>query len=220
MIDGVVRFVDAIASISWLEVVRAFAPMATAIVGIFALKNWQRQDKAKREVEFLDALIEVAHSYIAEISKPLKLLELAKIGMECHAPTWENGDKSDLVVKGAVAYIQKDGERVAKRLLETLEAIQPSTIRLRSLVAKGQVFKFDNYAKCQSAVAELTAHFDRVEACTAVIGSPTLNWEHPMVLDTLKSVVGIDLNDIRENIKKNNVALIEFASNTYTRTYG
>ena len=220
MIDGVVRFVDAIASISWLEVVRAFAPMATAIVGIFALKNWQRQDKAKREMEFLDALIEPAHSYIAEIPKPLKLLELAKIGMECHAPTWENGDKADSVVKGAVAYIQKDGERVAKRLLETLEAIQPSTIRLRSLAAKGQVFKFDNYAKCQSAVAELTAHFDRVEACTAVIGSPTWNWEHPRVLDTLKSVVRIDLNDIRENIKKNNVALIEFASNTYTQIYG
>jgi hypothetical protein len=74
------------------------------------------------------------------------------------------------------------GLRESKRLSEVLEAAQPSAIKLRSLAAKGQVFKFDGYAKCQNAVAMLTWHLDRIEAFTAVIRSPTWNWENPEVL--------------------------------------
>ena len=47
--------------------------MATAVIALWALKNWQRQDKGKREAEFLDALIEATHTYIAEVSKPVML---------------------------------------------------------------------------------------------------------------------------------------------------
>lgn len=220
MCDALVWSFDAITSVSWLEVIKALAPVATAVIAFFALKNWQRQDKAKREAEFLDALIEATHTYIAEMPKPITLLEMAKIGMESHAPTWESGDDADKAVKGAIAYIQKNGEQDAKRLLDVLEAVQPTTIKLRSLAAKGQVFKFDNYAKCQNAVMELTWHFDRIEAFTAVIGSPTWNWEHPEVLGTLKRVMGIEPNDIRESLKKNNFAIIEFTSGAYKRIYG
>lgn len=220
MCDALVWSFDAITSVSWLELIKALAPVGTAIVAFVALRNWQRQDKAKREAEFLDSLIEAAHTYIAEIPKLITLLEMAKIGTESYAPTWESGDAEDKTVKGAIAYIQRRGEQDAKRLLDVLEAVQPTTIKLRSLAAKGQVFKFDNYAKCLSAVTELTWHFDRIEAFTAVIGSPTWNWEHPEVLNTLKGVMGIDPNDIRESLKKNNVAIIEFAGGAYKRIYG
>jgi hypothetical protein len=220
MCDTLVWSFDAITSINWLEVIKALAPVATAIIAFVALRNWQRQDKAKREAEFLDALIEATHTYIAEMPKPITLLEMAKIGMVSHAPTWESGDDADKAVKGAIAYIQKNGEHDTKRMLDVLEAVQPTTIKLCSLAAKGQVFKFDNYAKCQKAVAELTWHFDRIEAFTAVIGSPSWNWEHPEVLNTLKGVMGIEPNDIRESLKKNNVSIIEFASDAYRRIYG
>ncbi len=220
MCDALVWSFDAITSVSWLEVIKALAPVATAIIAFVALRNWQRQDKAKREAEFLDSLIEAAHTYIAEMPKPITLLEMAKVGMESNAPTWESGDAVDKTVKGAIAYIQKRGEQDAKQLLDVLEAVQPTTIKLRSLAAKGQVFKFDNYANCLSAVTELTWHFDRIEAFTAVIGSPTWNWEHPEVLNTLKGVMGIDPDDIRESLKKNNVAIIKFAGRAYKRIYG
>jgi hypothetical protein len=220
MCDALVWSFDAITSINWLEVIKAFAPVATAVIAFLALKNWQRQDKAKREAEFLDALIEAAHTYIAEVPKPITLLEMAKIGMASHAPTWESGEQTDKAVKGAIAYIQKNGERDAKRLLEVLEAVQPSAIELRSLATKGQVFKFDGYAKCQNAVAILTWHFDRIEAFMTVIGSPTWNWEHPEVLTLLKDMMAIDPDDIRKNIKENNVAMLEFARETYERIYG
>jgi hypothetical protein len=81
-----------------------------------ALKSWQRQDKAKREAEFLDALIEAAHTYIAEVSKPVRLLEMPKIGMTSHVQEWESGDEGDKAVKGAIAYIEKHGEQDAKAL--------------------------------------------------------------------------------------------------------
>src|ERR1700761_5338032 len=166
---------DAITSINWLEVIKTLAPVATAAIAFFALRNWQRQDRAKREAEFLDALIEATHAYIAEMPKPITLLEMAKIGMASYAPTWESGDDADKAFKGAVAYIQKNGEKDAQRLLGALEAAQPSTITLRSLAAKGQVFRFGGYAKCQNAVTMLTWHFDRIGAFTHVIGSPSLN---------------------------------------------
>ncbi len=220
MCDALVWSFDAITSINWLEVIKALAPVATAVIAFLALKNWQRQDKAKREAEFIDALIEAAHTYIAEMPKLITLLEMAKIGMASHTPTGESGEQADIAVKGAIAYIQKNGERESKRLLELLEAAQPSTIKLRSLAAKGQVFKFDGYAKCQKGVAMLTWHFDRIEAFMAVIGSPTWNWENPEVLKHLKDMMAIDPDAMSKSIQENNIALLEFAGETYRRIYG
>lgn len=217
MCDVLVWSFDAI---RWPETISALAALVTAATAFCALQTWRHQDKAKGKAEFLDALIEAAHTYIAEMPKPITLLEMAKIGMASHAPSGDNSEQADITVKGAIAYIQKNGEHDGKRLLEVLEAVQPSVIKLRSLAAKGQVFKFDDYAKCQNAVAVLAWHFDRIEAFMAVIGAPTWNWEHPEVLKHLKGVMAIDPNEIRKSVQENNVALLEFASETYKQTYG
>ena len=79
--------------------------------------------------------------------------------MESHAPP---GGSSDQSVKGAIAFIEKLGAEFSKKFLEALEAIQPTTIKLRSLQAKGQVFKFEGYSKCQHAITRLTWQFDRL----------------------------------------------------------
>ncbi len=207
-------------SIRWPETIAALAAVATAAIAFCALQTWRHQDKAKGKAEFLDALIEATHTYIAEMPKPITLFEMAKVGMKCHAPTWENGEPADMAVKGAIAYIQKSGEHDGKRLLEVLEAVQPSVIKLRSLASKGQVFKFDGYAKCQNAIAVLTWHFDRIEAFMAVIGSPAWNWEHPEVLKHLKDVMATEPDEIRKSFQQNNIALLEFASETYKQIYG
>jgi len=220
MCDALVWSFHAITSINWLEVIKALAPVATAVIALIALKNWQRQDKAKREAEFLDALIEAAHTYIVEMPKPITFLEMAKIGMESHAPTWENGEQADIAVKGAIAYIQKNGEDCAKRFQEILETVRPSVIKLKSLTAKGQVFKFDDYAKCRTAVTMLTWHFGRIEAFMTFIGSPTWAWKNPRVLKHLKDLMAIDPDEIRRSVQECNVAILEFCSETYERIYG
>jgi len=203
-----------------LEVIKALAPVATAFIAFFALRNWQRQDKAKREADFLDALIEATHAYIVEMPTPITILQMAKIGMESHAQTWETGDESDIAVKGAIAYIEKYGEETSKRLLGVLETVRPSVIILRSLAAKGQVFKFNGYAKCWNAVTMLTWHFGRIEAFAGLIGSSTWNWQHPEVLSHLKNMMAIGPDEIRKSLAENNAAILEFSSETYERVYG
>jgi hypothetical protein len=160
-------------------------------------------------------LTDAVHTFIAEMSEAVTLAQFIKISMESHAPTWEGGDQSK---KGVIAYIEKRGEEDSKRLLNALEAVQPSTIQLRSLVAKGQVFRFKGYEKCKNAVAMLTWQFDRLEALMAFIGSRSLNWEHPDV-SLLLAKMPIDANDVRQKLGDSNVAVIEFVTATYGHMY-
>ncbi|MQB43026.1 hypothetical protein [Rhizobium sp. ICMP 5592] len=219
MHDALVWLLDTIMKISWGEIIRTIAPVVTAFIAYRALKNWQRQDKAKREAEFLDALVDATHAYIAEMPKPITLLDIAKVGMDSHAFT-QSGSETDKAVKGAISYIRKDGEREAKRLLEVLEAIKPLTIKLRSLAAKGQVFKFKDYRKCQETIAMLVWQLDRMEGFALIIGSTTWNWENSKVLERVNDAIEISGDDIRKGLHNDNVALIEFASETYKRIYG
>ncbi len=206
-------------SINWLEVIITLATVSTAVIAFLALKNWQRQDKAKREAEFLDAVIDATHAYIIEMGKPTTFLEMAKIGMASHVPNSEDEEEATKEITGAIAYIEKNGERDAKRLFEILETVQQSVIRLRSLGAKGQIFKFDSYNNCQTAIAMLTWQFDRIQAFASVIGSPTSNWQHPDIQKSLKNIMAIDAKDIQSKISENNTVLLEFGRETYQRIY-
>ena len=105
-------------------------------------------------------------------------------------------------------------------MLEVLEVVQNSTTKLRSLIAKGQVFNFNDYVKCHEAVMKLTWHFDRIEALMAIISSSTWNWKNPEVLLQLKNVMAIDPEDMRKSVQENNVTLLEFAQKTYKQIYG
>lgn len=219
MYDTLVWLLDAIKGIQWLEVIKALASVVTAFTAFAALRNWRLQDKAKRESEFLDSLVEAAHAYIAEMTTPITLLQVTKTGMESYAPMWEDGDEGDKALKGVISYIQKNGEQDAKRLREGLAPVQQATIKLRSLAAKGQVFKFNGYAECLGAIDKLTSHFDRIEAFMAIVGMSTWNWENPEVSKLLTDVTSIDPNEMRESVRDNNVAIIKFAREVYARLY-
>jgi hypothetical protein len=203
-----------------LEVVKGLSPVATAVIALIALRNWQRQEKAKRQAEFLDSLIEAAHTYIAEMPRPMTIVVIARIGMNSHAPIGSAPGDQDAAVKGAIAYIERNGLDDGKRLLAALQAVQPSVIRLRSLVTKGQVFKFRDYARCQDAVTTMAWQFNRLESFTLVFGSGTWNWDHPEVLTALRSIMSMDPEQMRRSLEESNVALIEFATEAYRQIYG
>jgi hypothetical protein len=213
------RALAAMTSINWPELIKTLSPLVTAGIAFAALRNWQRQDRAKREAEFLDALIEAAHAYIADLPAPITTLEMAKIGMVSHAPTREGGEESGVVVRGAIAFIDKNGVHVGKSLLESLEKTRSSVIKMRSLTAKGQVFNFRDYMKCQNAIAMLTSHFDRMEGFAAYISSPSWNWENPEVRERLRGIMSIDASEMRTGVQDSHLALLEFARATYKRIY-
>lgn len=207
-------------AVDWLEVLRSLAPVATAGIAFAALRSWRRQDKAKRQAEFLDELIEATHTYVVEVQKPIEMLRMAKIGMAAHVQDWARGTDEDKAVAGAIAYIQKRGEEHGNRLAALLAESESPMVRLRTLAAKGQVFGFTNYTRCQSAVAVLTRQQERLVSFLTMIQSATWNWEHPEVRDLLVKVMAIDPDEMRTSISQNNIALLEFAQQTYQRIYG
>ncbi|CDO37437.1 hypothetical protein [Novosphingobium sp. KN65.2] len=218
MQEATKQFMDMIAH--FLEIVRTAAPVVTAFIAFRALRNWQRQDRAKRQAEFLDELIDATHEHIVAIQRPIELLKLAKIGIDSHANTYETRGAADQKTAGALHYIQKRGEPDGERLREALVATQPSVVKLRSLCAKGQVFKFYDYAKCFNAVTKLVWHSGRIEAFTSLIVSPSLNWKHPEVSSLLDKLLIIEPEDIQADLSEQNAAIIEFARDTYARIYG
>ena len=214
--DALAWTIEAISNVNLLQVVQALAPVATAFIAYCALKNWKRQDKAKREAEFLDELVEETHTFIVRMSSPVALVREVESGMASHVPTWEDGDQT---IKGAIDFIQKQGEPITGRLRDTLRDVQPSLVRLRSLAAKGQIFKFKEYGKCYDALAMLTWQYDRVEVVLNVVGSPTLNWDNPMVLNLLRSAMDIKKDDIQKHLSEHNAEIIKFTRETYQKLY-
>lgn len=214
------QLLTSLATVDWLEVLRSTAPVATAAIAFAALRNWRRQDKAKRQSEFLDELIEATHTYVVEVQKPIEMLRMAKIGMAAHVESWKSGTDEDRAVAGAIAYIQKRGEDHGKRLGALVSEAEPSMIRLQTLAAKGQVFGFADYNRCQSAVAMLTWQQKRIVAFWSIIQSSTWYWENPEVRAALVNVMAIDPEEMRSTIAENNVALLAFAGETYRRIYG
>ncbi|HJS10005.1 hypothetical protein [Sphingopyxis sp.] len=211
---------EIVAAMPWLEVIKTVATVATAYIAFRALRNWQRQDRAKREVEFLDGLIDAAHQHIIEMQRPVELLRAAKIGMASHVQSWNAGDENDKITAGAIAYIKRRGEDDGKRLGDALTAIEHPVIKLRSLAVKGQMFNFKEYRKCQDAVTKLTWHFGRIRAFTSMIDNPSWNWENPQVSSLLAKVMVIDPDEIIQDLSSNNAIIISFARDTYSCIYG
>ena len=204
----------------WLEVIKTVATVATAFIAFRALRNWQRQDRAKREVEFLDSLIDAAHQHIIEMQRPVALLRAAKIGMASHVQSWNPGDENDKITAGAIEYIKRRGEDDGRRLGDALTLIESPIIKLKSLAVKGQMFNFKDYQICQDAVTKLTWHFGRIRAFTSMIDNPSWNWENPQVSSLLEKVMAIDPDEIIQDISSNNAIIIGFARDTYSRIYG
>ena len=206
---------EIIASWRWPEIFTAAGTVALSAFAYRALAAWKGQERAKRETDFLSELVDAVHRYIAEMSKPITLTKFIKIGMDSHSP---EGELDGIV--GAITYIRKRGADDSKRLMSELGAIQPTTIRIRSLIAKGQAFKFDGYSKCYNAVQMLAWHFDRLEALAAIIAYGELNWNNPEVINQLRTGMDIAADDIGKKLGEENVTVLTFFVETYERIYG
>lgn len=215
--DSLLWSFNVLAGVPWLELIKAFAPVFTAVIAWSALRNWQRQDKAKREAEFLDTLIETTLAYVAEMPGPVTHLGLTMIGFHSREPI---GDVAEKEIKGAIAYMGERGEEDSKRMLVAMNAIRPSVERLNALVAKGQVFRFEGYAACRHAASMLTWQFSRIEMFANIIGSQSWNWENPEVRSAIHKVISLDPKEVSEQLEHNKGIVLEFATAAYRRLYG
>lgn len=202
------------------RIVSSAATVSMAILAFMALRNWKQQDVAKRKAELLDQLIESVHAYIAETPAPIAMIEMSKIGMESHIPTWKNADPEAKELEGAITYIAKYGKDDGQRINAALEVLRPPAARIMSLGAKAQVFKFDDYSMCFEAIRILVGQRDLMDAFAVIISSPSLNWEHPDVAQRLRRTMAISPTKIRERINDSNVAILGFVRKNYEQIYG
>jgi hypothetical protein len=210
--------VDVLAKVHWLQTVQALAPVATAVIALLALRNWQRQDKAKRESEYLDELIEASHTYLVKMSSAVSYVRFVEIGMASHVAAWDEGDQT---VNGAIKFIKSEsGKSMSGSLREALHSAQPSMVRLRTLAIKGQIYQFKDYDRCDRAVNALTWQYDRISAISSVIGSPSSNFENPRIQSLLKDTMRIKKDDVQSHLAENNSELIKFVQDAYARLYG
>ena len=202
-----------------IELLNPVASLAPAVVGWLALQSWRKQDKAKRQAEFLDEVVEETHSYLAKISRPLALLRAARIGMMSHGSSADF--KNDVIsIDGAVGYIKRDGESMAKRLREALSDTEMNVTRLRSLATKGQIFGFKDYSRFLNSINLLTHQFDRIVAFSSMIEIPSMNWDNPAIITTLNKIIKITPEEIYKAHQENHVAILEFSKDNYGFIFG
>jgi hypothetical protein len=201
----------------WLALINSSASLATVVIAFVALKSWKRQDRANREAEFLDQVIDATHNYVTRLPRAVELLRYARIGIISHAPMHDAN--AEPTIDGAIAYIAKRGSNVGDQLRQALSDIQPSVVRLRSLGDKGQIFRFPEYAKCVNGIAQITWHFDRLGAFLTTIESPSWNWENPAVLSMLENVLKIDPTNIQQGLADQHKEILIFLRKTYETLY-
>ncbi len=218
MCDALVWSFDAIAGVPWLEVIKALAPVATAIIAWRALANWRRQDKAKRHADFVDQLTDAVHSFVGLMPAPVTTVQLVKMGMAYHIPLESKNE--DPYVAAAIDYIERRGADDAKRLTEALDPARPVFVRIQSLSAKTQVFDFEGYKDCQNAIGRLTWQFGRMQALAAFIGSSTWYWQNPEIITHLKKLMEIEPEEIQQHLDRDVAVVHGFVRDAYTRIYG
>ena len=217
MCDMLVWSLGAITRLPWLEIIKALSPVATAFIAYRALQNWKRQDRGKRQADFLDQLTDAIHNFVGLMPGPVSTVHLVKVGMANHIP--HESKNADPYVAAAIDYIERRGATDYKRMAEALDAARPAFVRLQSFAAKGRVFGFDGYIDCQNAIGKLTWQFGRVQALASFIHSPNWYWQNPEIIEHLKKLMEIDHDDIAKHLDDYTVAVHAFLQGAYERIY-
>lgn len=204
-------------NVDWFEAIKTFASLAAVLLAYLALKNWKQQDSAKRQVEFLDQLIEASQAFVTSMLVAVELLRTAHIGIASHAPQHKEGAAPS--VEGAIAFITKNSWGVGERMGIALVDIRPFVVRLRSLADKGQIFGFPDFAEGNKNVVQLTLQYDRIWGFYSIISAPSLNWSSPDVLTLLEKIIKIDPEEVRAGLVEHHQNIIHFATTAHQKLY-
>ena len=173
--------------INWIEIVNGLIGIWLAIVATIALKTWKHQSKAQKQTDFLDEITNSLHEFITLMGTPIEMLKFIEIGIESYHSSIDL--KKNIENPVVITYIQKHGKEEGQQLFDYLMLCNPSLIKVSSLLVKGQVLDFKNYIECQNACNLITWQYDRIHAFCSIISRPSLNWENPVVQDTLSKVI-------------------------------
>lgn len=219
MCNALVWSFDAITAVNWIEVIKVLVSIAMACIAFSALENWKRQDSAKRKAELLDALLKAMHTYMSEISKPWSILKFAKTGFDCYSPSKTTDSNESPEIIGAIHYINEQGKSTAKKILDALESVRQSTIELKSIAEKIQIYNLSGYSDCYSSILNLVWQFNKIESFAFIINDPECSWNHPDMQNLLNIAIKTDPDKIKIDIDSNHGKLLGFIRNNYKQIY-
>jgi len=200
---------------NWLAIVQVLVVIWMATIATFALNTWKCQIKAQKQIDFIDELTDTIHTFILSMPVPVSSLMFAKIGINAHIGIHE--EPEDIKNPEAVAFIKRRGKDTGESIQKQLDAIRPIISKMKSLVAKGQVFGIENYSQCQNACDMLEWSYNQIEAFSVIIRNPNLNWNHPDIQRTLDKALSITPEHIESNLAEQNSAFILFARQAYNK---
>lgn len=221
-IDSVMETVRGIGSylgeLNLSALIQGVGAIWIAIVATIALHTWRKQLHAEKQLAFIDELTDTINELILLMNVPVTQLEFAQIGIEAYKGSTYGFDKYENAA--AIAYITNAGQAVSARLFESLGKVKPVLGRIRSLVVKGQVLGFSDYARCQNACDLLSWTHDHIEAFSVILANDNLNWENPTVQQSLSNLSKFDPNRVRRTLQEQNAEFIQFAKRAYENATG
>lgn len=123
MVETVCKIIETHSGWDWSAIIQAVVSIWVAIVATLALYTWRRQSKAQRQADCLDTLLDSTHNFMILMGPPITMVKWVKMDMQSHADL--SPADTRLTTPGAIAYIEKNGERDSKHLDELLEKCRP-----------------------------------------------------------------------------------------------
>lgn len=198
--------------IEWLNLIQTIAVIFAAYIAYAALHTWKYQAKAQKQTDFLDQLTDSVHEYIQLLSQPVGLVKLIHIEFESYKGLLGNPDHQ---YSNIIAYITARGNEDSKKLWEHLNSTNHLVAKIQALVAKGQVYGFINFNKCQNSIKMLLWQHQRLQVVASLIGSTNLNWEHPDVIKGIENMLTVQPDDIENHLQKYNLEFLGFVQENY-----
>jgi hypothetical protein len=202
-----------LAETDWPATLQGIGAIWVALIAQRALSTWRRQLSAQKQIEFIGELTDTVNKFILLMSTPLSQLSFAKMGISSQTGIAFDYEKYEN--PGAIAFIEREGQKTSKKMLDELSAVQPVLSRMKSLIVKGQVFGMRDYSKCLNASQMLEWSYNQIEAFSVIVGSQNMNWEHPAVQRILENLDAIEPEKIKTNLDNQSKEIILFAKGAY-----
>ena len=206
-----------LASVNYLEVLRTVAVLSAVIIAYSALNTWKHQAKAQKQTKFLDELTDAVHEYIQALSQPIEFLKFIYLSIDSHRglPSSDEGKEYSHVI----AYIESRGSKDSKLMWEYLKSSSDSMAKINSLVARGQVYAFQNYDSCRESVETLLRQHQRLQAVASIVGSTNMNWQHPAVIKSIEEMLTVEPSDIELLLLRYDLNFVSFIDENYKKIY-
>lgn len=194
----------------WPSIIGAIATVWLVYIAKCALNTWKKRSKAQKQFDFMDQITDAVHELIGLLETPIEVVRFIKIGIDSHSEPSHTTE-----IESAIDYIKASGKRGAKQLLEHLQPCKQTLFKVRSLVAKGQVYGLNNYEECRQACNMISWQHDRMQSFYTMIALESWNWENLEVKKYLAQVISLDADEMKQQIDEANVRFIAFVRDNY-----